>query len=199
MWKQLSGRKPALKIMLATLLPLAGAQAQDSDLLKRLAGFDALGQEVVALAARIEALLKPGAVPATPEPHQAKLAGAKARLDAAAKAYAALTAALLALPAGEADTTVLTRALEGEALLAALGETGRILVLKVLAGGGTSLVDEHNFRPDEIRHSGGSVATFLLLDGDGAVQKADVVHGYSGLVTSEMKDAGDKLGPFIGS
>ncbi|WP_426957162.1 hypothetical protein [Muricoccus radiodurans] len=178
---------PECTVLTTTSLAVRAMNATESPLLKRLAALHAVENKASGLMARLDrrlaekapdtpkedAQVAAGGPPQSLDAKKEPLIATRARLADAIKDYATLLDKLGSAPANAGDAVLLSRALEGETLWEALGVGGLIVALKVLGGGGTSIVEER-IGPDLVIHRGGAIASFVIIRRDGTLEDAGI-------------------------
>ena len=156
--KQLNGNRPE------------GALA---DCLRQLRGFARdlrgfLGQVLLRLPEPTRAKDGQDNTMATPDQITDDMTKLKLRLESAIKDVEAIEAGLWARA---------RKLARGAAAQGALGTGGRLLVLRVLAGGGATVTDKAVGK-DAVEHAGGVLVSYALYEADGKFVEADVLVGH---------------------
>jgi hypothetical protein len=136
--------------------PLPGRLRQRLDAIRR------QGDELRDALGRISQRL----VAKEPPPDSDRLAGVKAQLEATARVLSALDDAL------PGAGPLLFR---GDEAQARLRDSGYILSVQVLAGGGSSRTETNHLGRDRIEHSGGAIVGYTLADANGNVVLSDIL------------------------
>lgn len=81
-------------------------------------------------------------------------------------------------PDDQAKHDELALLFRGTAMMALLGNGGRVLYAKVLRAGGNVTTETSRLGRAEVTHGGGVIASFAIVDHDGSVITADTVMAY---------------------